>query len=114
MPLGVIITESTTADCTQASCLIEGIHAEPLLAGCGYNANAVFEQAEKQGMKPVIPPKKNRLIQRKYDENIYRSCHLIENAFFYLKRWCGITTRYAKKYCFLPHCRSHPLYRPLG
>ena len=96
MPVRVIITQGTTADCTQASSLIEGITAEHLLADRGYDSNALIEQAEQQGMKAVIPPKKNRNVQREYDEELYRLRHLIENAFLHLKRWRGIATRYAK------------------
>jgi transposase len=66
------------------------------LADRGYDTNAIIEQAEKQGMKPVIPPKKNRIIQREYDEDLYKLRHLVENAFLHLKRWPGIATRYAK------------------
>jgi len=54
------------------------------------------KQAEKQGMKAVIPPRKNRKIQREYDKDIYKLRHLVENAFLHLKRWRGIATRYAK------------------
>ena len=44
----------------------------------------------------MIPPKKNRKVQREYDEYLYRLRHLVENAFLALKRWRGIATRYAK------------------
>src|SRR5271170_2025133 len=96
MPVRAIITQGTTADCTQASRLIEGITAEALLADKGYDTDAILEQAKNQGMEPVIPPKKNRKIQREYDEELYKLRHLVENAFLHLKRWRGIATRYAK------------------
>ena len=96
MPVRVIITQGTTADCTQASRLIEGLTAEALLADKGYDTDAILEQAKNQGMEPVIPPKKNRVIQREYDEELYKLRHLVENAFLHLKRWHGIATRYAK------------------
>lgn len=48
-------------------------------------------------MKSVIPPKKNRKIQREYDKEIYKLRSLVENAFMLLKKWRGIATRYAKK-----------------
>jgi len=66
------------------------------LADRGYDSNAIVEQAIAQGMNPVIPPKRNRKIQRDYDQEIYKSRHLVENAFLHLKRWPGIATRYAK------------------
>ena len=76
--------------------MIEGITAEALLADKGYDTDAILEQAKTQGMEPVIPPKKNRRIQREYDEELYKLRHLVENAFLHLKRWRGIATRYAK------------------
>ena len=47
-------------------------------------------------MAPVVPPRKNRKVQREYDKDLYRLRHLVENAFLHLKRWRGIATRYAK------------------
>jgi transposase len=96
MPVRVIITQGTTADCTQAARLIEGITADYLLADRGYDADAIVEQARQQGMQPVIPPRSNRRVQREYDKDIYKLRHLVENAFLHLKRWRGIATRYAK------------------
>ena len=96
MPVRVIITEGTTADCTQADCLIEGFSAQYLLADRGYDTDAIIAQAKKQEMNIVIPPKSNRKKKRKFDKHLYRSRHLVENAFLQLKRWRGIATRYAK------------------
>ena len=96
MPVRMLVTQGTTADCTQASRLIEGLTAEHLLADKGYDTDAILEQAKGQGMNAVIPPKKNRTIQRPYDEDMYKLRHLVENAFLHLKRWRGIATRYAK------------------
>ena len=96
MPVRAIITEGTTADCTQASAWIEGLTAEYLLADKGYDTNDIISQAIAQGMKPVIPAKKNRTAAREYDKELYRLRHLVENAFLHLKRWRGIATRYAK------------------
>lgn len=96
MPVRIIITQGTTADCTQARRLIDGINAEYLFADKAYDTNEILEIAEKHGIKPVIPPKSNRKIQREYDEELYKLRHLVENAFLHLKRWRGIATRYAK------------------
>ena len=56
----------------------------------------MIQQAKKQGMVAVIPPRKNRKILREYDKDLYQHRHLVENAFLHLKRWRGIATRYAK------------------
>ncbi len=97
MPVRIIITSGTTADCSQAETLIKGLDAEHLLADRGYDSNAIVEKAEQQGMQVQIPSRKNRKATREYDRELYRLRHLVENAFLHLKRWRGIATRYAKK-----------------
>jgi len=76
--------------------LIDGIVAQFLLADRGYDTNEIIDKAIASGCEIVIPPKKNRKVQREYDKDIYRVRHLVENAFLHLKRWRGIATRYAK------------------
>ncbi len=88
--------KGTSADCKQAEALIDGIEAKVLLADRGYDSDAIVEKAEKAGIKAVIPPRKNRKVQREYDAELYKLRHLVENAFLTLKRWRGIATRYAK------------------
>jgi transposase len=70
--------------------------AEYLLADRGYDTNEIIDFALTQGMKGVIPPKKNRNDQRYYDKELYKFRYLVENAFLHLKRWRGIATRYSK------------------
>ena len=95
MPVRILITEGTTADCKQAEALIDNIKAKVLLADRGYDSDAIVEKAEKAGMKAVIPPRKNRKTQREYDKELYKLRHFVENAFMILKRWRGVATRYA-------------------
>jgi transposase len=96
MPIRIIITKGTAADCTQAIPLIEGFEAEYFLADRGYDSNNIIDFSEENGMITVIPPKKNRTEQRFYDKAIYKLRHLVENAFLHLKRWRAVATRYAK------------------
>ncbi len=56
----------------------------------------IIDWAVEHNMIAVIPPKKNRKEQRKYDKFIYKLRHLVENAFLKFKQWRGIATRYAK------------------
>ncbi len=96
MPVRVLVTEGTAADCSQAVELIEGIDAEYLLADKAYDTNAILSYCEEHEGIPVVPPKRNRQHPRAYDVHLYRHRHLVENAFLWLKRWRGIATRYAK------------------
>ena len=96
MPVRILITQGTAADCKQAGTLVEGINADALFADRAYDTNEITALAKAAGMEIVIPPKKNRKVQREYDEYLYRLRHLVENAFLMLKQWRGIATRYAK------------------
>lgn len=96
MPVRIIITDGTVADCSMAGELIEGIEADYLLADRGYDTDNVIEQTASAKMEAVIPPKKNRKNQRKYDRNIYENRYQVENRFLKMKGWRGIATRYAK------------------
>jgi len=96
MPVRVLVTEGTRADCKEAVHLIEGISAQALLADRGYDTNDIVSYALDAGMEVVIPSKQNRKQQREYDKYLYKLRHLVENAFLALKRWRGIATRYAK------------------
>lgn len=89
-PVRIMITKGTTADCKQAEKLMDGIEGKVLLADRGCDSDAIIEKA---GMKAVIPPRKNRKIQREYDKDLYQLRHWVENAFLILKRWRGIATR---------------------
>ena len=96
MPVRVIVTDGTVADCSKACELIDGFDADYLLADRGYDTDVVIEQAGEVRMEAVIPPKKNRKVQRKYNKDTYENRYQIENTFLKLKRWRGIATRYAK------------------
>ena len=84
------------SDFTEAVDLITGLQADYLLADKGYDSDEIVRFAKKQGMTPVIPPRKNRNEQREYDKHLYKLRHLVENAFLKLKRFRGIATRYTK------------------
>ncbi len=71
---------------------------QTLLADKAYDAQErVLDLLEKAGIKTVIPPKSNRIVQREYDEDMYKIRHLIENFFAKLKQFRGIATRYDKR-----------------
>tara|TARA_B100000929_G_scaffold186466_1_gene147600 strand:- start:45 stop:398 length:354 start_codon:yes stop_codon:yes gene_type:complete len=97
MPLRVLATSGTRADCAEADELIHGIDAEHLIADKGYDSNAIVEQAQSQGMRVQIPSRVHRKTPRALDTALYQHRHLVENAFEQLKRWRGLATRYAKR-----------------
>ena len=60
IPVSAIITAGATENGTQAGNLIEGITAAVLIADKGYASVDIVENALQKGIKPVIPPRKNR------------------------------------------------------
>ena len=96
MPVRILITEGTTADCKETIHLIQGISVDALLADHGYDTDEIIGYALDEGMEVVISSKQNRKEQQKYAHYLYRLRHLVENDFLPLKRWHGIATRYAK------------------
>ena len=56
MPVRLVLSRGTRADCSQAIPLIQVIAAEYLLADKGYDSNEIVEAASASGINPVIPP----------------------------------------------------------
>ncbi|MEG1884531.1 MAG: transposase, partial [Clostridia bacterium] len=96
MPVRVLVTAGTRADCKKALALIDGITVQFLLADRGYVTNGIIEYAIANHIQPVILPKRNRLEQREYDAYLHKARYLVENVLLHFKRWRGIATRYAK------------------
>ena len=97
MPLRVIITGGTTADCTMALPLIDEFDSVYVLADKGYDSQEIVDAVVSRGAEPVIPPRRCRKEQRLHDKHLYKARHLFENAFLRLKEWRGVATRYAKR-----------------
>ena len=95
-PVRANITAGTVADCSEAENLISEFEATYVLGDRGYDSDSIITLIADNGMCPVIPPKKNRIVQRDYDKHLYKVRHVVENTFLKLKQWRGIATRYAK------------------
>lgn len=68
-----------------------------MIADKGYDSDAFVASVESSGAEAVIPPRRNRKVQREYDVFLYKLRHLVENAIGQLKEWRGVATRYAKR-----------------
>jgi transposase len=101
MPLDFLITGGQVNDCTQAIELLGQHKAEAVLADKGYDADAIVEHIETMGAQAVIPPKRNRKVQREYDKDHYKQRNRIERCFSRLKQFRRLAPRYEKsKACF--------------
>lgn len=96
-PLKFVLTAGQRNDITQGKSLIEGTKNTVIIADKGYDANALLETITDQDSIAVIPPKKNRKVQRDYDEHVYKERHLIECFFSKIKHFRRIFSRFDKK-----------------
>ena len=96
-PIGVFLTGGEAHDLAGADALLPAMAAETLIADKAFDADErVLEPLAAAGKSAVIPPKANRLINRNYDRDLYKTRHLIENFFAKLKQFRAIATRYDK------------------
>lgn len=95
-PLRFILTPGQRNDITQAEKLTENIKHTTLIADKGYDSQAFVETIQAKTCSVVIPPRKNRKIQRLYDEHTYKERHLIECFFGKIKHFRRIFSRFDK------------------
>jgi transposase len=96
-PTAFHLTGGQASDLAGADALLPGVNAATVIADKGYDAEArVLAPLREAGREAVIPPKRNRTVQREYDADLYEARHLIENFFCKLKQFRAIATRYDK------------------
>ena len=96
-PTGFFLTGGQASDLAGADALLPTLAAATLIADRGYDAEArVLAPLREAGKTAVIPPKRNRKIQREYDRDRYGARHLAENCFCKRKQFRAIATRYDK------------------
>jgi transposase len=76
--------------------LIRGLPASQVLADRAYDADSLHDLIYEQGGEPVIPPRRHRKYQHRYDRVAYKQRWGIEGFFAKLKQWRRIATRYDK------------------
>jgi putative transposase len=83
-------------DITHAHELIDGFAAAATIADKAYDANHPHDKIVERGNEIVIPPKRNRKVQRSYDVDLYKERNLIERFSNKLKQFRRVATRYDK------------------
>jgi transposase len=95
-PLDFILTAGQVNDITQAPALLQGHHADYVIADKGYDSDAFIALIEQMEAIPVIPARKNRKEPRFYDPHLYKERHLVECCINKLKWYRRIFSRYDK------------------
>ncbi|WP_265039251.1 IS5 family transposase [Wolbachia endosymbiont (group A) of Yponomeuta plumbellus] len=95
-PLKFMLTPGQRNDITQAEALTENISNSTIVADKGYDSNTFITNLKSKGCKVVIPPKRNRKMQREYDKHVYKERHLIECFFGKIKHFRRIFSRFDK------------------
>ena len=96
LPVRLIATPGQRNDIAFAHDLIDGIKAQVAIADKGYDADHLAGRIASDGIKAVIPPKRNRKVQRHYDAELYKERNRIERFFNKLKQFRRVATRYDK------------------
>lgn len=95
-PVRLLLTGGQTHDSVPARKLLSGIIAEYVLADKAYDTDSLLVDVENRGITAVIPPRRNRRVQREYDKHLYKERHLIECFFCKLKEFRRVASRYEK------------------
>src|SRR6218665_3138207 len=95
-PVRWLLTGGEVADITQAKSLLDGLKTDAVLADKGYDADALIDSIQVAGATAVIPPNRNRVVQRSYDRHLYKERNLVERFFNRIKQFRRIATRYEK------------------
>ena len=95
-PLRLIASPGQRNDIALAHDLIADLDAQAAIADKGYDADHLCAAIAERGAQIVIPPKRNRKVQRAYDVELYKERNLIERFFNKLKQFRRVATRYDK------------------
>ena len=99
LPGRFILTAGARHDVSEAPALIAGYTCDTVIADAAYDSDAFRAAIVDQGSIPVIRPRKNRLEDRPYDEDLYKLRNVIERFFHRLKQYRRVATRYDKYAC---------------
>ncbi|MDI4510960.1 IS5 family transposase [Moraxella osloensis] len=99
-PIRFIITDGVTHDVKAAPDLIDTLDLSDVAilgADKGYDSQCFREKVEESQTIANMPRKRNTKLSNVHmDWHLYKSRHLVENAFCRIKHYRGIATRYEK------------------
>ena len=71
-PVRLIASSGQRNDIALAHELVDGFQVGATIADKGYDADHLCDRITETGAETVIPPKRNRKLQRPYDTNLYK------------------------------------------
>jgi transposase len=95
-PLHFILSPGQASDSKYAIPLIHHLRYKALLADKGYDADSIISHILSNGARAIIPSKKNRLVKRNLDAELYKERHKIECLFGFLKHYRRLFSRFEK------------------
>lgn len=96
LPVRFALGPGQQNDMAPACDLIRGLRGQQVLADRAYDADSLHDVILDQGGEPVIPPRRHRKYQHRYDRIAYKQRWGIEGFFARIKQWRRIATRYDK------------------
>jgi len=95
-PVEFILTGGQEADINQGEALIEGHDPKGMIVDKGYDGDDFVAAIDAGGAEAVIPPRKNRVVKREYDEHLYKGRDLAERFINRIKQYRRVATRHEK------------------
>ena len=96
-PLRFLLTPGQVHDLVGADALLPQMAADVLIADKAFDADdRVIRPLASAGKSAVIPPRQNRTAPRRFDQELYKTRHLIVNFSCKLNQFRAIATRYDK------------------
>jgi transposase len=96
-PLRFILTAGQVGDALAAPALLEGFHAQAVIADKAYDSNTIRQLIADSGAQAVIPSNRTRKLIIPHDPAIYRHRNRIERCFNKLKHFRRFATRYDRR-----------------
>lgn len=95
-PVALHLSPGQDADVTHAGTLLGEMRPAAVLGDKGYDSDELAAAIEGRGAEVVIPPRKNRVAPREYDEALYEERNKVERCVGLLKQFRRVATRYEK------------------
>ena len=81
----LMLSPGNDADISHAQTVLQEIPAAMLVADKGYDSDLFRQWLAQRGIKPCIPPRRNRKTPARFSKASYRKRHLVENFFERIK-----------------------------